>query len=313
VRWTALVVVVLLAATLGGLWYVTDNRPSYAGMTLRLATGNPDGVYYPLGVGLRTVWDAQLGVNVNVLKTSGSVANVGLLRTNGADVAISAADAADTGYASFPGLRALGRLYDDYVQVVVRADEPIAKFGDLRGHTVSMGAPGSGVALISQRLLAAAGMSPQDVVNNQSLGLDGAISALLRGRIDALVWSGGLPTPGLTTKAAEGKLRILDLSDLIGPIQAGNPNIYAKGEIPDSVYGMTGPPPTTLVVPDLLLVTDRLPDNVAQALLGAVFSGQAQLIQASQTARSIDVQQAIYTEPIPLHDGAVAYYRSAKF
>jgi hypothetical protein len=312
VRWTALVVVVLLAGALGGLWYVAGNRPSYAGMTLRLATGNTDGVYYPLGQGLQSVWDGRLGVNTTVLTSNGSVENVRLLESGQADMAISAADAADTGYASFPGLRALGRLYDDYVQVVVRADEPtITKFADLRGHTVSMGAPGSGVALIAGRLMAAAGLRTGDVTNIP-LGLAGEIDALEKRRIDAFVWSGGLPTPGMSAPATEGKIRVLDLSDLVGPIQAAYPNLYAPGLIPDSVYGATGAPPTTLVVPDLLLATDRLSDDLAQALIGALFDGQAQLIQASQTARSIDVQKAIYTAPIPLHDGAINYYRSAK-
>lgn len=312
VRWIAAAIVVLLAATLGVFWYVTGNQPGYTGLTLRLATGNTDGVYYPLGEGLSSVWHSQLGINSKVLTSAGSVENVNLLASGGADAAISAADAADTAYtAGFHGIRALGRLYDDYVQVVVRADEPITRFSDLKGHTVSMGAAGSGVALISDRLLAAAGMSAHDVTNTQ-LGLNGAISGLEQRRIDAFVWSGGLPTPGMTALASQGKIRVLNLSDLVGPIQASYPNVYDRGEIPDSVYGMTGTPPTTLVVPDVLLVTDRMPEGLAQALVGAMFNGQAQLIEANQTARSIDIQQAIYTTPIPLHDGAVTYYRSAK-
>ena len=311
-RWTALGVVVALVAALGAFWYVSDEQPNYTGLHLRLATGNTDGVYYPLGEGLRSVWHDQLGVNAAVLTSAGSVQNVDLLRSGGADLAVRAADAADIAYDDgFHDLRTLGRLYDDYIQVVVRADEPITRFADLRGHSVSMGATGSGVELISERLLTAAGMTMNDVTN-VPLGLNSAIDALEDHQIDAFVWSGGLPTPGLTELASQGKIRVLDLSDLIPAVQRTYPDIYGRGEIPDSVYGMTGAPPTTLVVHDLLLVTDRMPDDLARALLGAIFDGQAALIQASPTARSIDIQQAIYTTPIPLHDGAIAYYRSAK-
>ena len=62
--------------------------------------------------------------------TNGSVDNLATLRNNAADVAFVAADAAAR---DSTGLRALARIYDDYIQVLVRDDSPIARWPTCAG------------------------------------------------------------------------------------------------------------------------------------------------------------------------------------
>ncbi len=66
--------------------------------TLRLATGSPDGVYDDLGHGLKQALEADIsGLTVEIVNTSGSVANATLLGA-GADLAFVQNDIAYYAY-----------------------------------------------------------------------------------------------------------------------------------------------------------------------------------------------------------------------
>ena len=68
----------------------------FAGARLRIATGGTAGEYYRLGRALAAVWQERLGLTATpeVLATNGSPANVSLLVTGAAEVAISQLDVA---------------------------------------------------------------------------------------------------------------------------------------------------------------------------------------------------------------------------
>ncbi|WP_307722913.1 TAXI family TRAP transporter solute-binding subunit [Gandjariella thermophila] len=308
----AAVVAVTLLTALSGC------RDAFTGLRLSIATGGTQGVYYVLGNTLADAWTGQLGIpRPTVLSTAASVDNVDRLRAGTADVGFSAADVASAAAAGGPrpgqhAIRALARIYDDYVQLVVRADVPARRLADLRGLRVSIGLPNSGVQVIAQRLLTAAGLSEKNDLQAQQLGIDESLNALRDGRIDAFFWSGGLPTGGVTELAKSVPLRMLDLSDVVPTLRQRYPD-YSSATVPASAYGLPNAGPvTTLVVHNYLLVTDAMPDDVAEALVRGVFDAQPALVKANVAARSIDVRAAIETAPVPLHPGALRYYRAVK-
>jgi len=206
--------------------------------------------------------------------------------------------------------RALARIYDDVVHVVVPASSPAAKLADLRGTRVSVGAPDSGVHVIAERLLAAAGLSPATDFQALRLGINESVDAVASGEIDAFFWSGGLPTRGVTTLAEELPIRLLNLDDLITPVRAAYPE-YAAGTVPAQSYGIPEPI-TTLFVRNFLVVGAGMPDDVASALVQGLFAAQEQLAAVSPAALTIDLRAAIGTQPVPLHPGAESFFRSQK-
>jgi TRAP transporter TAXI family solute receptor len=296
-----------------------------------IATGTQGGVYEGLGRGLAEVWRGQ-GAAATARPTAGSVDNMALLRSGQVDVAICQADvageasgeasAAPAGTSDRVAVRALARLHDDYVQVLVRADVPAARVGELRGRRVSIGQPGSGVEFTAQRLLAAAGLRPEDV-QKFGLGLRASSEALQAGRIDAFFWSGGVPTNTIADlvaqTAAQGTpVRMLDLSDVAAALQAEHPRVYQVGTVvaarayPGLSATVVPAAVPTLVVRNLLLTTDRLPDQTAALLTQGLVDALPQLRTRGSVAavRQLDVRAAIETDPIPLHPGAESYYRS---
>jgi TRAP transporter TAXI family solute receptor len=296
---------------------LTGCRSGFTGLRLSIATGGTQGVYYVLGNTLADAWTRQLGIpRPTVLSTAASVDNMDRLRLGTADVGFSAADVASDASQGGPrpgqhSLRALARIHDDYLQLVVRADTQARRLADLRGLRVSIGSPNSGVQVIAHRLLTAAGLSEADL-HAQQLGIDDSLAALRDGQIDAFFWSGGLPTGGVTELAKSVPLRMLDLSDVVPTLRQRYP-VYSSATVPASAYGLPNAGPiTTLVVHNYLLVTDAMPDDVAEALVKGMFDAQPALVRANVAARSIDVHSAIETAPVPLHPGALRFYRSVK-
>jgi TRAP transporter TAXI family solute receptor len=291
---------------------------SLSGRQLRVATGGPGGVYFTLGSRLADVWRDQLGVAEKVLQTNGSVDNLAALRKNTADVGFVAADAAAAKGAA-DGLRALARIYDDYIQVLVRANSGITALDQLRGRPVSIGSENSGVKVVALNLLTAAGLPDRSDSYHQD-NLRDSLSYLVAGQRDALFWSGGLPTPDITStmrSLPDSTLTMLDLST----INRTNLPYYNVETVPQTAYpqfARTGKPVSTLAVHNLLMVREDMPADEAEALVRTLFDAQPDLAADTRSqavalaAQLIDRRSAIETLPIQLHEGALAYYRSAK-
>jgi TRAP transporter TAXI family solute receptor len=281
----------------------------FGDLKLRIAAGNPGGVYDKLAQTLATAWAAGLDIDrPTVLQTQGSPDNIDKVLAGKADVAFVAADVAADRYKTDPRLTTLARIHDDYLHIVVRTDSDIQNVRQLRGHRIATGSPSSGVEYIARRLLQATDLT--GAVTTSARGLDDSVKALLNGDIDAFFWSGGLPTPVLAGYNGKQSLRLLDIADVMPKMQEIN-QVYGTASIPASTYNQPGPV-TTLLVPNFLIVPKSMSDDVAEALVRGLFDARQQLALANPAALSIDVHPGIETQPIPLHPGALRYYRDKK-
>ncbi len=286
---------------------------------LRIAAGPESGVYFALSGALADACTARLAMpRPEVMVSAGSPDNLERLVSGDADIVFSAADVAT---AAPPGPRkpmALARLYNDYLHLVVdneavesQAVDAIAKVGDLLGKRVSIGAPGSGVAVMARRVLETAGLVGANAPELHHLTLNDSIEAFKRDEVDAFFWSGGLPTDGISKLSKAGSIRLVDLSDVLPSLIKRYP-VYNAELIPASTYQLPGPAVNTLSVPNYLLTTDAMPADLAAALVETVFEAQPALVKANRAATAIDIHSAIETDPVPLHPGAVRYYRDSK-
>jgi len=284
-----------------------------------IATGGHGGVYYVYGQGLANVIRADLpGLDAKVLVTAASVENLQLIASGGADAAFTLADSAAQAVGGKPPfsrpepIRALARLYDNYVQLVVRADSPVRTLADLRGRRVSTGAAGSGTELIALRLLGVAGIDPNRGIRRQRLDIDDAARALRSGRLDAFFFSGGLPTAAIADLANSGNIRLVDLGAFVAPMREHYGEFYSDRSIPASAYKGLARDVPTIGVPNYLVVNAAMDDRVAYALTKLLFDERAALARAHPEALRLNRRAAIATYPVPLHPGAEQYYRQAK-
>ena len=205
-----------------------------------IATGNAIGVYFAVGNAFAEQIDAAGGnVQATAAETGASVQNIQQLVAGTYDVAFSLADtAADAvnGTGSFPTkqpIAALARIHSNSTQVIVRKAAGIKDVAGMKGKRVSTGSPKSGTEVIANRLLTAAGLKPESDVSAQKLDLTKTVDGMKEGTIDALFWSGGLPTPGITDllTTAKDKIEFLDVTPLLPEMQKINP-VYQEGSVP---------------------------------------------------------------------------------
>jgi uncharacterized protein len=124
------------------------------------------------------------------------------------------------------------------------------------------------------------------------------------GSIDGFVWSGGLPTGGVTDlfTSAGDRVEFIDISDLLPRMKEINP-VYAEGTVPASAY-RTPSDVRTIVVPNLLLVRTDMPANDACAITRLMFDKKAELEKVHPAAKELDPTVAVDTAPVELAPGA---------
>ncbi|WP_420079404.1 TAXI family TRAP transporter solute-binding subunit [Streptomyces sp. JL4002] len=318
----ALRVSVAVLAVLGVLtwWLKPFGEPELHG-ELTFSTGAQTGVYHRYGQLLKQqLGKGMPGVDVELITSEGSQENLKRLATGEADFTVATADAvAKYRLDNKPGadlLRGCARLYDDYVQLVVPAGSPVQSVRDLRGKRVAIGQPGSGVRLVAERLLTAAGIDPVLDLTPVSIGLDTMPAELEAGRIDAFFWSGGLPTNAVRELSERFDIRLVQLGDLVERLQGnGSPaQYYRTAVMPQDAYkrARNTSAVTTVAVPNLLVTTAATDAGLTEQLTRTVILSRDLVGGEVHAAQLVDLRTAIYTDPLELHEGAGRYYRSVK-
>lgn len=277
---------------------------------IRIATGSPTAVYYAFGQSLVTIINREIpGVRASVVVTAASAENVALVSRGGAELGFTQADTLASNAGEAPTVLGVARIYDDVLHLVVRADGPIRRLADLRGRTVSVGAPGSGTEITASRLLSVAGLTPGSV-DTRRLGLDASVAALGSGEIDGFIFSGGLPVQAVAEFIRRTPARIIDLGEWTEPLRRDYSQVYVSRDIPTSVYGLA--PVTTVADPNYLIVSANLPRHLVYELTRLLMERRIELARAHPAAGRMSTQSAIATAPLPLHPGAADYYRASK-
>jgi TRAP transporter TAXI family solute receptor len=212
------------------------------------------------------------------------------------------------GKGSFDGkkqpVQAISRIYPNYTQVIARNRAGITSIADMRGKRVSTGSPGSGTEVIANRLLESAGLNPQSDLAVQRLDLTKTVDGMRDGSIDAMFWSGGLPTPGITDliTTSRSDVRFVDITPQLAKMQEVS-EAYEDGVIPSATYGLLADV-KTIVVPNMLLVRDDLDANLVCVLTKTLFERKPELQKAVGAAKGITLEDARDTDPVPLNRGA---------
>ncbi|WP_329455281.1 TAXI family TRAP transporter solute-binding subunit [Streptomyces sp. NBC_01497] len=287
------------------------------------STGVPSGVYHKYGDLLEEYLRRDLpDVRVELVPSEGSGQNLERVASGTAQFTFATADVVAAYQREHPAgrqrLRACARLYDDYVQLVVPRGSPVRSAAGLRGLRVGVGQRGSGVRLVADRLLRAAGLDPAGDLTEVLHGIDRMPGELESGRLDAFFWTGGLPTAAVRALAERFPVRLVPLQpELVGRLHAAtgtDGSHYRSAGIPADAYGSPGGPDVvpTVAVANLLVTTDRVDAALTKGFTRAVIDSRDRIGREVHPAQLVDLRTAIYTDPLPLHEGALRYYRSAK-
>ncbi|MFE6224730.1 MULTISPECIES: TAXI family TRAP transporter solute-binding subunit [unclassified Streptomyces] len=322
-RRRALALAVALLAVVGGvLWWLAPFGTSTPSGSITFSTGVRSGVYQHYGELLKKAMAEDLpDVTITLQDSEGSQQNLARVASGEADFTVATADAVAQYIRDrrpgFERLRGCARLYDDYVQVVVRKGSSAQTVSDLRGLRVGVGQDGSGVRLIADRVLAAAGLTPTRDVTAVPVGIDAMPEMLERGELDAFFWSGGLPTLAVQKLSERTPVRLVPMdAPLVDALRdvGDSTRHYRSATIPADAYAAAqdGQEVQTLAVANLMVTTADADADLVEGFTRSVIASRDSIGSQVHPAQLVDLRTAVYTEPLSLHEGARRYYRSVK-
>ena len=291
--------------------------PALAQEKISITTGGTGGVYYPLGGGMANVLSKYVpGLQVTAEVTGGSVDNLKLIGSGKSEVGFAMVDAAHDaaqGLEKFKGhkvdAKTLMVLYPNRMQVVTIEGTGINTMADLKGKRVSTGSPGSGVEVMTLRVLEAMGIDPKKDIKQERLGAAESVNAIKDRKIDAFFWVGGVPTAALTDLAATPgiKMKLVDHGDYADAMNKKYGPLYVKATIAPGSYAGQDKAVTNIDVWNILVASDKMSDKMAYDIVKTLFEKKADLVAVHKEAENIDLKSQGIQTPLPFHPGAKKY------
>ncbi len=288
--------------------------PVVQSRTLSFATGNPSGIYYPLGGGLASIWSRYVdGINIKAEVTAGSVTNLVQVAKLESHVGFAQGDSvadAIAGEGRFPyalPLAILGKMYPNVVHLVTVERSGITSVEDLKGKKVSVGPPGSGNLVTAWNILDALGITERDFTVRQ-LNYTQTSNGLKDGTIDAGFIAGGLGIAAVVELAVTRKIALVPFTDEEMKKVTAHISAYSTFSVPPGIYRGVDEPVQTPTLWNLLVVHREMDEDVAYRLIKALFDFRGTLENISRVARFIVPESAASIGSLPLHPGAKRYY-----
>jgi len=283
---------------------------------VNVLTGGTSGVYYPLGVALANViGKAMPSLKTSVQATKASVENLNLLQAGRGEIAFTLGDSLkaawegdeEAGFKSkLDKLRTIGAIYPNYIQIVATAESGIKTLADLKGKSLSVGAPKSGTELNSRAILAAAGMTYKDLGKVEYLPFAESVDLMKNRQLGATLQSAGLGVASLKDLSSSASITVVSVPketiDKIGPP-------FISAIIPANTYtGQDKDVPTAAVV-NYLVTSSAVSDDLAYQMTKLIFESLPELQNAHAAGKEIKLEAAATGSPVPLHPGAIRYYK----
>jgi TRAP transporter TAXI family solute receptor len=284
---------------------------------INILTGGTSGVYYPIGVALSQIYsDGIPGSKTSVQATKASVENLNLLQAGRGELAFALGDSVadakngveDAGFkAPLTKLRAIGGAYPNYIQIVASKESGIKTLADLKGKTISVGAPKSGTELNARAIFKAAGLTYEDMGKVQYLPFAESVELIKNRQLDATLQSSGLGMAAIRDLSSVMPLNYVSIpTDVVAKI--GN-RAYQSAMIPANTYDGQPEAVSTVAITNILVTRADVSDEVAYEMTRLMFDNLPRLGNSHSAAKDIKLETAAKDLPIPLHPGAERYYK----
>jgi TRAP transporter TAXI family solute receptor len=283
---------------------------------INVLTGGTSGVYYPLGVAIGKIYSDKIAnVKTQVQATKASVENLVLLQQGRGEIAFALGDSLKAAWdgdqeAGFKKkmdrLRTIGAIYPSYIQIVATSDSGIKTLADLKGKSLSVGAPKSGTELNSRAILSAAGMSYKDIGKVEYLPFAESVDLMKNRQLNATLQSAGLGVASLKDLSTSTDITVVsvpkEIVDKIGPP-------FMAATIPANTYTGQDKDIPTAAVANFLVTSSAVSDDLAYQMTKLIFESLPELANSHVAGKDIRLETAASGSPVPLHPGAIRYYK----
>ncbi|SEA06292.1 hypothetical protein SAMN05660420_01084 [Desulfuromusa kysingii] len=293
-----------------------------------LATASTGGTYYPVGVALSTVVKVKLQptekIGMSAINSAGSGENIKLLRDNEVQFAIlqglyGAYAWNGTGPIAGEGpqkeLRSVTMLWQNVEHFAVM--KKFAKTGTvadlvaMKGEAMSMGKKNSGTLGSNTVLLGNLGVDIEKDYKLIHVGYGPSADALQNGQIAGFGIPAGVPASAVTKAAANlgDKMVILDVTDEQMKQADGGMFLWTRFVIPAGTYPGQEKDINTIAQPNFLSARADVDEEAVYKITKTIYENLAFLGAIHGATKVMAVEKAISGLPMPLHPGALRYYK----
>jgi TRAP transporter TAXI family solute receptor len=282
---------------------------------LTLGTASEGGTYYAYGEGLARLLSRELGIAVVARPTGGPIENIKLLEsgeiqlafvTQGVALQAWNAGAAWTDARQYRIMRAMFAMYDTPFHFQVLGDSPIQSFSEFSGKRIGVGPEGGTTATYFPEFLKALKIEATVVHGDWTVLAEKSLAR----EIDALAVGAGVPVPMLIDIERKAKVRYLPLTrQEIATLRLTIPELSASVVAAGS-YPTLRRRYDTVGLFNFAVAHKDLPDDLVTAIVDTVFANNERMIEFHPAAAETIPSNITRNNFIPLHGGAVSWYRS---
>ncbi len=288
------------------------------GINIRLATGGTSGTYYAYGGVIGQVLSDATGAKFDVQSTGASKANISLVADGEVDMAIVQNDVMDYAYNGtdlFDGdkidnFSSMAACYAEVCQIIANPDAGINTVADLKGKRVSVGDAGSGVEFNAKQILAAYGVTFDDI-EKQNLSFGDSANAMKDNKIDAFFCTAGAPTTAVMELSSTNKIKVLNVDGAELESLTKDYPFYTSYTIPSDTYKGMEEDAQTVAVKATLIVSNDVSEDAVYELTKALFDNKADIEAGHVKGQELDKQYAVDGVSVPFHPGAEKYFKEA--
>ena len=282
---------------------------------LLLGTSTVGGSYYILGgTWAKAINDSIPDLDVAVEVTGGPESNIMLVDKKEMDLGfVTAWKAGDMFFGEGGGkkkhdnMRAFVPLYPSYLQMYTLSSSGIKTLRDINGKHASTSSAGSTSFLAGRAVLKALALKPGKVS-----GMPGSqqLNTLRDGQTDMGFTVGGVPSPQIMELEATHDIHIVTMSkDDIAAVLKDQP-YWTEGVIPAGTYKAVNGKEDIPVITfwNFAVAHKDLSEDAVYQMTKQTFEHLPQLANAVKDMGKLKKEDILFTS-IPLHKGAVKYYR----
>jgi TRAP transporter TAXI family solute receptor len=301
----------------------------------RIGTGGTAGTYYPIGglianaisnpPGSRPCDEGGScgapGVIATAVSSNGSVANINGIMGGSLESGFVQSDVASwaqTGTGVWEGkpavekLRAIASLYPESIHLVASKASGINSVADLRGKRVSLDEPGSGTIVDARIILAAYGLTEDDITA-EYLKPDQSGDRMRDGAMDAFFFVGGFPAGAIAELASQHDITLVPINGAEAEKTIADYPFFAKDLVPAGTYNGVDTDIETISVMALWVTSSDLPEDLIYEITKAMWNDNTRkfLDAGHAKGKTITRETALDGVGIPLHAGAEKFYKEA--
>lgn len=286
-----------------------------AAQSILIKSGPQGGVWYPVSAGMAAVLTDKAKMMVTV-QAGGGISNAVTVARNEGQLGFTTSGDAKRIYEGVAGkppekdLRLLGGLYNQYFTFNVPTDNPIKSIRDLKGRKLVTQRKGSSTEQITHDVLEVNGLKYEDLAKiNFSGTMTDAANQVKDRQVDGFATVITHPASYLMEMAASMDTRIVPLDDATIAKLVKDYVGYSRITLKAGTYPWLKQDVPTVNTPVILVTNAKVPDEVVYTMTKALFENSATLVNVHEVMKNFVPANAAADPVIPIHPGALRYYK----